>query len=164
MDSAQIIIFVFVTKQIDKMCKSSIFFEQQVQTAKKMLKWSVIMAVKGADGAVLCQTQTPEGQKSSLKMYIETYKKQLSTDNRRNAIKIQIQVRLRGNLLMKLHQQRQKDRRSLYRLVTMVVIDVRYQISLEYFIENPDEDLKRMLTKVSESPPETQRYKKGDQY
>ena len=28
MDSAQIIIFVFVTKQIDKMCKSSIFFEQ----------------------------------------------------------------------------------------------------------------------------------------
>ena len=28
MDSAQIIIFVFVTKQIDKMCKSSIFFGQ----------------------------------------------------------------------------------------------------------------------------------------
>ena len=26
MDSAPIIIFVFVTKQIDKMCKSSIFF------------------------------------------------------------------------------------------------------------------------------------------
>ena len=33
------------------------------------------MAVKGADGAVLCQTQTPEGQKSTLKMYIETYMK-----------------------------------------------------------------------------------------
>ena len=30
MDSAPIIIFVFVTKQIDKMCKSSIFFGQQV--------------------------------------------------------------------------------------------------------------------------------------
>ena len=49
-----------------------------------------------------------------------------SSDSRRNAIKIQIWVRLSGNLLMKLHQQRQKDRRSLYRLVTMVVIDVRY--------------------------------------
>ena len=30
MDSAPIIIFVFVTKQIDKMCKSSIFFGQSV--------------------------------------------------------------------------------------------------------------------------------------
>ena len=28
-----------------------------------MLKWAVIMAVKGADGAVLCQTQTPEVRK-----------------------------------------------------------------------------------------------------
>ena len=35
------------------------------------------MAVKGADGAVLCQTQTSEGQKSTLKMYIETYMKQI---------------------------------------------------------------------------------------
>ena len=40
-----------------------------------MLKWAVILAVKGADGALLCQTQTPEGQKSTLKMYIETYMK-----------------------------------------------------------------------------------------
>ena len=45
--------------------------------AKKKLKWAVILAVKGADGAVLCQTQTPEGQKSTLKMYIETYMKQI---------------------------------------------------------------------------------------
>ena len=42
-----------------------------------MLKWAVILAVKGADGALLCQTQTPEGQKSTLKMYIETYMKQI---------------------------------------------------------------------------------------
>ena len=42
-----------------------------------MLKWAVIMAVKGADGALLCQTQTPEGQKITLKMYIETYMKQI---------------------------------------------------------------------------------------
>ena len=40
-----------------------------------MLKWAIIMAVKGEDGAVLCQTQTTEGQKSSLKKYIETYMK-----------------------------------------------------------------------------------------
>ena len=49
MDSAPIIIFVFVTKQIDKMCKSSIFFRTVgIWTAKKMLKWAIIMAVKGA--------------------------------------------------------------------------------------------------------------------
>ncbi|MGN0088417.1 MAG: hypothetical protein ACI35Y_05235 [Candidatus Limimorpha sp.] len=42
-----------------------------------MLKWAVILAVKGADDAVLCQTQTPDGQKSSLKMYIESYMKQI---------------------------------------------------------------------------------------
>ena len=45
-----------------------------------MLKWAVIMAVKGADGAVLCQTQTPEGQKSSLRTYIVTFLKQIRSN------------------------------------------------------------------------------------
>ena len=60
-----------------------------------MLKWAVIMAVKGADGAVLCQTQTPEGQKSTLKMYIETYMKQIRNSFPQTADAMQSRFRFR---------------------------------------------------------------------
>lgn len=72
-----------------------------------------------------------------------------------NAIKIQIWVTLIANLLMTLLQRSLTRKWSFSGLATMVRIVLMYYINLNTFFESPDEDLKRLLKKCSESPPES---------
>ena len=70
-----------------------------------------------------------------------------------NAIKIQIWVTLIANLLMTLLQKKLKRAWSFSGLATMVRIVMMYYINLDTFFESPDEDLKKMLIEMAESPP-----------
>ena len=71
-----------------------------------------------------------------------------------NAIKIQIWVTLIANLLLSLLQSTLKRRWSFSGLATMVRIVLMYYLNLEKFFNQPDADLNKMLTEVSESPPQ----------
>lgn len=71
-----------------------------------------------------------------------------------NAIKIQIWVTLIANLLLSVLQSSLKRHWSFSGLATMVRIMLMYYINIESFFNSPDADLKIMLEKISESPPE----------
>lgn len=71
-----------------------------------------------------------------------------------NAIKIQIWVTLIANLLLSLFQSSLQRRWSFSGLATMVRIVLMYYINLENFFNQPDADLKIMLAKAAEEPPE----------
>ncbi len=72
-----------------------------------------------------------------------------------NAIKIQIWVTLIANLLLSVLQSTLLRPRSFSGLATMVRIVLMYYINLETFFNKPDADLKIMLAKAVESPPQT---------
>ena len=71
-----------------------------------------------------------------------------------NAIKIQIWVTLIANLLLSLLQSKLTRRWSFSGLATMIRIVLMYYMNLEKFLNQPDADLKIMLAKASEPPPE----------
>ena len=71
-----------------------------------------------------------------------------------NAIKIQIWVTLIANLLLSLLQSSLERRWSFSGLATMVRIVLMYYLNMNTFFNKPDEDLKLMLLKASEPPPE----------
>ena len=71
-----------------------------------------------------------------------------------NAIKIQIRVTLIANLLLSLLQSSLSRPWSFSGLATMVRIVMMYYLNLETFFNQPDADLKIMLAKAKESPPE----------
>ena len=71
-----------------------------------------------------------------------------------NAIKIQIWVTLIANLLLSVLQSKLSRRWSFSGLTTIVRIVLMYYLHLENFLNQPDADLKIMLAKASESPPE----------
>ena len=71
-----------------------------------------------------------------------------------NAIKIQIWVTLIANLLLSVLQSKLERRWSFSGLATIVRIVLMYYLNLEKFLNQPDADLKIMLAKASESPPE----------
>lgn len=72
-----------------------------------------------------------------------------------NAIKIQIWVTLIANLLLSVLQSTLTRHWSFSGLATMVRIVLMYYINLENFFNQPDADLRKMLEKASESPPES---------
>ncbi len=72
-----------------------------------------------------------------------------------NAIKIQIWVTLIANLLLSVLQSTLSRPWSFSGLATMVRIVLMYYINLETFFNKPDADLKIMLAKAAESPPQT---------
>ena len=74
---------------------------------------------------------------------------------RANTIKIQIWVTLIANLLLSVLQSRLRRRWSFSGLATMVRIVLMYYMNLEKFLNNPDADLKNMLSEASESPPDS---------
>lgn len=71
-----------------------------------------------------------------------------------NAIKIQIWVTLIANLLLSLLQSSLSRPWSFSGLATMVRIVMMYYLNLETFFNQPDADLKIMLSEAAESPPE----------
>ena len=73
-----------------------------------------------------------------------------------NAIKIQVWVTLIANLLMTLLQKRLTRPWSFSGLATMVRIVLMYYINMDTFFEKPDEDLKMMLVRMAETPPNEQ--------
>ncbi len=70
-----------------------------------------------------------------------------------NAIKIQIWVTLIANLLLSVLQSKLERRWSFSGLATIVRIVLMYYLNLEKFLNQPEADLKNMLTEASESPP-----------
>ncbi len=70
-----------------------------------------------------------------------------------NAIQIQVFATLIANLLLTLLQRRLTRPWSFSGLATMVRIVFMYYINLDTFFESPDKDLKIMLQKASDSPP-----------
>ena len=73
-----------------------------------------------------------------------------------NAIKIQIWVTLIANLLISLLQSSLERRWSFSGLATMLRIVLMYYLNIQNFFNKPDEDLKLMLLKAAEPPPESQ--------
>ena len=71
-----------------------------------------------------------------------------------NAIKIQIWVTLIANLLISLLQSSLERRWSFSGLATMLRIVLMYYLNIQSFFNKPDEDLKLMLLKAAEPPPE----------
>jgi hypothetical protein len=71
-----------------------------------------------------------------------------------NAIKIQIWVTLIANLLLSVLQSSLTRQWSFSGLATMVRIVLMYYLNLETFFNQPDADLKIMLAKASEPPPD----------
>jgi hypothetical protein len=71
-----------------------------------------------------------------------------------NAIKIQIWVTLIANLLLSVLQSSLTRKWSFSGLATMVRIVLMYYLNLETFFNQPDADLKIMLAKASEPPPD----------
>ncbi len=69
-----------------------------------------------------------------------------------NAIKIQIWVTLIANLLLSVLQSKLERRWSFSGLATIVRIVLMYYLNLEKFLNQPEADLKNMLTEASESP------------
>ena len=70
-----------------------------------------------------------------------------------NAIQIQVFATLIANLLLTLLQRRLTRPWSFSGLATMVRIVFMYYINLDTFFESPDKNLKIMLQKASDSPP-----------
>ncbi len=70
-----------------------------------------------------------------------------------NAIKIQIWVTLIANLLISLLQSSLTRSWSFSGLATMLRLVLMYYLNLEKFFNQPDADLKIMLSDASESPP-----------
>ena len=71
-----------------------------------------------------------------------------------NAIKIQIWVTLIANLLLSLLQCTLERNWSFSGLATMVRIFLMYYLNLQTFLNQPDADLKIMLERASEAPPD----------
>ena len=71
-----------------------------------------------------------------------------------NAIKIQIWVTLIANLLLSVLQSSLERRWSFSGLATIIRIMLMYYINMVKFLNNPSNDLERMLAEASESPPE----------
>lgn len=71
-----------------------------------------------------------------------------------NAIKIQIWVTLIANLLISLLQSSLERRWSFSGLATMLRIVLMYYLNIQSFFNKLDEDLKLMLLKAAEPPPE----------
>ena len=71
MDSAPIIIFVFVTKQIDKMCKSSIFFGQSVYGQLKNVEMGRNL---GGERCRWCTTLSDANARRSEKFFEDVYR------------------------------------------------------------------------------------------
>ena len=70
-----------------------------------------------------------------------------------NAIEIQIWVTPIANLLLSVYKILQRHW-SFSGLATIVRIVLMYYLNLEKFLNQPDADLKIMLAKASESPPQ----------
>ena len=71
-----------------------------------------------------------------------------------NAIKIQIWVTLIANLLLTLLQKSLKRSWSFSGLASIVRIILMYYLNLESFLNDPESDLRSMIEKARESPPE----------
>ena len=71
-----------------------------------------------------------------------------------NAIKIQIWVTLIANLLLTLLQISLKRSWSFSGLASIIRIILMYYLNLESFLNDPESDLRRMIEKAREAPPE----------
>ena len=71
-----------------------------------------------------------------------------------NAIKLQIWVTLIANLLLTLLQKSLKRSWSFSGLASIIRIILMYYLNLESFLNDPESDLRRMIEKARESPPE----------
>ena len=71
-----------------------------------------------------------------------------------NAIKIQIWVTLIANLLLTLLQRSLKRSWSFSGLASIIRIILMYYLNLESFLKDPESDLRRMIEKARESPPQ----------